>query len=90
VLERFPVAVAPVMELAAGIIIMGPSHCDSLELGLQVVNEALEECLKSVGFSEVEPGCVRREHGGGFHGWWSPSDVFGVCSGGGTPTVWGQ
>lgn len=68
-LKRFPVPVSPVMELPTGVVIMGACHCDSLELGLQVVNEALEEFLKSVRFSQVKPGSVRGAHGGGFHGW---------------------
>jgi hypothetical protein len=67
-LEGFPVAVRPVMELAAGVVVMGTSHCDFLELALQLFNEGLKEDLESVRFSEIQPCCVRGAHGDGFHG----------------------
>jgi hypothetical protein len=54
-------------------------YSDLLEFALQVFKEALEEFLKSVRFSQVEPGSVRGAHLDGFHGW--PPDEFGVCSG---------
>jgi hypothetical protein len=56
------------MEMATGEVVMEACHCDLLELGLQVFDQALEECLKSVRFSEVEPGCVRGAHLNGFQG----------------------
>jgi hypothetical protein len=67
------------MKVAAGVIIVGPSHFDFLEAFFKVFNQALDEYLKSVGFSKIKPGSVRCAHGDGFHGCWPP-DVFGVCS----------
>jgi hypothetical protein len=68
VLERFPMAVPPLMELTASVVVMRPGHCDSLKVTPEVFNEALEEFLKSVRFSQIEPGCIWCAHGDGFHG----------------------
>jgi hypothetical protein len=68
VLERFPLAVPFIVELATTVVFVRPGHCASLELGFEVFNETLEEFLKSVRVSQVEPGCVRCAHGDGFHG----------------------